>query len=73
MWLDWSMQPIIPREDLAALQSPYVAWGLAGILVLVLVLLAYLRSRKRIGERVAILIIVITFLLALLALTVNIE
>jgi len=73
MRLDWRMHPIIPSENLAVLQNPYIAWGLAGVLVLVLILLAYLRSRKRIGERVAVLIIVITFLLALLALTVNIE
>jgi len=53
--------------------SPYVAWGLAGILALVLAFLATLRSRKRISERAAVLVIVITFLLVLLVLTVNIE
>jgi hypothetical protein len=53
--------------------SPFVAWGLAGLLMLMLALLAYLRSRKLVKEGVAVLIIVVVMLLALLALTVNIE
>ena len=55
------------------LHSPFVAWGLAGLLMLMLAILAFLRNRKLIKERVAILIIVMTMLLALLALSVNIE
>jgi len=55
------------------LHSPFVAWGLAGLLMLMLAILAFLRNRKLIKERVAILIIVMAMLLALLALSVNIE
>jgi hypothetical protein len=49
------------------------AWGLAGLLMVMLAVLAFLRSRKLVKERAAILIIVTIMLLALLALTVNIE
>jgi hypothetical protein len=41
--------------------------------MLMLALLAFLRKRKLVKEWIAILIIVTTFLLALMALTVNIE
>ena len=53
--------------------QPLVAWGLAGLLVLMLAILAYLRKRRLVKERLAILIIVAAMLLALLALTVHIE
>jgi hypothetical protein len=55
------------------LHLPYFAWGMAVLLMLLVAILAYLRNRKLIKERIAILIIVIAMLLALLALTVNIE
>jgi hypothetical protein len=53
--------------------QPLVAWGLADLLVLMLAILAYLRKRRLVKERLAILIIVVAMLLALLALTVHIE
>ena len=53
--------------------QPLVAWGLAGLLVLMLAMLAYLCKRRLVKERLAILIIVAATLLALLALTVHIE
>ena len=53
--------------------SSVIAWGLAGLLMLMLVMLAFLRGRKLVKEWVAILIIVGVILLALLALTVHIE
>jgi hypothetical protein len=55
------------------LHSSFVAWGLAGLLMVMVVMLAFLRKRQLIGERLAILIIVAVMLLVLLALTVNIE
>jgi hypothetical protein len=53
--------------------QPLVAWGLAGLLVLMLAMLAHLRKRRLVKERLAILIIVASMLLALFALTVHIE
>lgn len=53
--------------------QPLVAWGLAGLLVLMLAMLAHLRKRQLVKERLAILIIVAVMLLALFALTVHIE
>ena len=53
--------------------QPLVAWGLTGLLVLMLAILAYLRKRRLVKERLARLIIVAAMLLALLALTVHIE
>jgi hypothetical protein len=58
---------------LKTFSSAFFAWGLAGFLMLMLALLAFLRKRKLVKEWIAILIIVTTFLLALMALTVNIE
>jgi hypothetical protein len=51
------------------LNSALFAWGLAGLLMVMLALLAFLRSRERIKERLAILVIAGSMLLALLALT----
>ena len=53
--------------------QPLIGWGLAGLLVLMLAMLAHLRKRRLVKERLAILIIVAAMLLALLALTVHIE
>ena len=58
---------------LRLLDSPLFAWGLAGLLMLMLALLAFLRSRRLVKECVAILVIVMVDLLVLLALTVGIE
>ena len=55
------------------LDSPFIAWGLAGLLMLVLALLAFLRSRRRINERLAVLIIAVLITLVLFALTMGIE
>ena len=55
------------------LNSSVVAWALAGLLMLMLAMLAFLRNRQLVKERLAILIIAMVLLLALLALTVNIE
>lgn len=53
--------------------QPLVAWGLAGLLVIMLGMLAYLRKRQLVKERLATLIIVVVMILALLALTIHIE
>jgi hypothetical protein len=58
---------------LTILNSALFAWGVLGLLMVMLALLAFLRKRQLIKERFAILIIVGVLLLALLALTVNIE
>jgi uncharacterized membrane protein len=55
------------------LNSPFIAWGLAALLAFGLLLLAFLRSRKRLQPRLAILIIVVVILLVLLALNLGIE
>jgi hypothetical protein len=51
------------------LNSAFVAWGLAGLLMLMLAMLAFLRNRQLVKERVAILVIVMVMLLALIALS----
>ena len=58
---------------MSIIQSAFFAWGLLALLMVMLAILAFLRKRMLIKERLAILIIVIVMLLALLALTVNIE
>jgi len=51
------------------LSSSFVAWGLAGLLMLMLALLALLRKRHLVKEWVAILVIVAAMLLAIIALS----
>ena len=58
---------------MSIIHSAFFAWGLLALLMVMLAILAFLRKRMLIKERLAILIIVIVMLLALLALTVNIE
>ncbi len=53
------------------LNSAFFAWGLAGLLMLILAGLAFLRKRQMVGERAAIFVIVLVMVLALLALTLN--
>jgi hypothetical protein len=55
------------------LNSAPFAIGLVGALMLVLAILAYLKNRHVIKERTGNIILVVIFLLALLALTVNLE
>jgi hypothetical protein len=55
------------------LNSALFAWGILGLLMGLLALLAFLRKRQLIKEQLGILIIAVVLLLALLALTVNIE
>jgi hypothetical protein len=58
---------------LKILQSPYPAIGLLVLLMGLVVGLAYLKKRQLIKEWTGVGIIVVVFLLALFALTVNIE
>jgi hypothetical protein len=55
------------------LHSPLFACGLVGLMLGSLAVLAFLKNRRKITDRNGIIIIVGVFLLALLALTVNIE
>jgi hypothetical protein len=55
------------------LNSALFAWGLLGLLMVMVAVLAFLRKRQMVKERLAILIIAGVLLLALLALTVNVE
>jgi hypothetical protein len=55
------------------LNSSVIAWALAGLLMLMLAMLAFLRNRQLVKERAGIFIIAVILLLVLLALTVNIE
>jgi hypothetical protein len=58
---------------LSILNSALFAWGLLALLMVMLALMAFLRKRQLVKERIAILIIGMILLLALLALTVNVE
>jgi hypothetical protein len=51
------------------LNSAMFAWGLAGLLMLMLVMLAFLRNRQLVKDRLAILVIAMVMLLALIALS----
>jgi hypothetical protein len=51
------------------LNSALLAWGLAGLLMVMLAFLAFLRNRQLVKERVGILVIAGVMLLALLALS----
>ncbi|HTX90620.1 MAG TPA: hypothetical protein VMC09_05320 [Anaerolineales bacterium] len=53
----------------AFLNSSIVAWAMVGLLMLMVAMLAFLRNRQLVKERVAILVIAMVMLLALLALT----
>jgi hypothetical protein len=58
---------------LGILNSALLAWGLVGLLMVMLAVLAFLRNRSLVKERLGILIIVAVLLVALIALTVRIE
>jgi hypothetical protein len=58
---------------LSIVNSALFAWGLLALLMVMLALMAFLRKRQLVKERFAILIIGMILLLALLALTVNVE
>jgi hypothetical protein len=58
---------------LSILNSALFAWGLLGLLMVMVAVLAFLRKRQIVKDRLAILIIAAVLLMALIALTVNVE
>lgn len=53
------------------LNSAFTAWGLLGLLMLIVAGMAFLKNRQMVKERAAIFVIAAVLLLALIALSVN--